>query len=143
MALTRVDPADWVLVRDNAARLAPRADRIGKYFYTCLFHAEPGLRAMFPDEMREQNDRFVRALLDLAKGSDDPDRLTVYLHRLGLGHRRYRVQPEHYPIVGMSLVAALEYLSGPVWTPRLAQAWLNVYSAAADIMIAAAHEDPY
>lgn len=87
--------------------------------------------------MHEQNDHFVRGLLYLADGSADLDRLTIYLQRLGVGHRRYRVQPEHYPIVGVSLIAALKFLSGPVWTPRLAQAWLNVYTAAADIMVAA------
>jgi hemoglobin-like flavoprotein len=96
--------------------LAPRADRIGNYFYARLFHTEPGLRALFAGQMREQNDHFVQVLLHLAEGSAEPDRLTMYLRRLGVGHRRYRVQPEHYPVVGVSLIAALKFLSGPVWT---------------------------
>ncbi|MDG3015338.1 globin domain-containing protein [Speluncibacter jeojiensis] len=139
VVVERLDPADVALVRENAAMLRPRADRIGKYFYAHLFHAEPALRAMFPDTMRVQTDRFVESLLQLAEGLEDPDSLAVYLRRLGFGHRRYRVRPEHYPVVGASLLAALEHLSGPAWNPRLAQAWLGVYTAAADIMAPAEH----
>jgi NAD(P)H-flavin reductase len=48
------------------------------------------------------------------------------------------VRPEHYPLVGGSLVASLRMFSGSAWTPEVEAAWAAAYGLMSDVMIAAA-----
>ncbi|MEU6231482.1 globin domain-containing protein [Kitasatospora sp. NPDC047058] len=133
------DPA---VLRDSFAVVERRADHLATYFYAHLFAHNPGLRALFPDEMAEQRDRLFAALTRIVLRLDDPAQLTGYLRALGRDHRKFRAAPEHYPAVGASLIAALRHFSGHSWTPEIEKTWTEAYTVIAQVMTEAADAVP-
>ncbi|WP_242614502.1 globin domain-containing protein [Actinomadura roseirufa] len=111
------------------------------FFYGRLFAADPRLRALFPPEMTSQRDRLFHALARIVWSQDNPAELRAYLSRLGRGHRKYGVLPEHYAVVGEALVATLRAFAAETWTAEAEAAWTAAFAAAADTMIEAAERD--
>ncbi len=123
-----------------------RAEHAVKFFYSHLFWHNPGVRDLFPasaEDMERQRDRLFAALTHVVSRLDD-EALGPYLHDLGRDHRKFLVRPEHYAVVGASLLAALAATSGDAWTPQVEKAWTEAYQLIADAMLAGADasEDP-
>ncbi|MER8183357.1 globin domain-containing protein [Kitasatospora sp. NPDC094015] len=131
-------PRDLQLIRDTLAVVEPLADRATAHFYALIFLHHPEIRALFPAAMDVQRDRLFRALLLAARSADDPAGLTVYLSRLGEGHRKYGTLTGHYGPVGECLVAALAKYCGSRWDADTELAWRRVYRLVSTIMIEAA-----
>ncbi|MFJ6212143.1 globin domain-containing protein [Streptomyces sp. NPDC092296] len=131
------DPA---VLRDSFAVVERRADHVAKYFYAHLFAHNPGVRALFPDDMAEQRDRLFAALTQLVLRLEKPERLTAYLAALGRDHRKFEALPEHYPAVGASLIAALKHFSGQAWNPEVEKAWSEAYAVISQAMTDAARQ---
>ncbi|MFC5747261.1 globin domain-containing protein [Actinomadura rugatobispora] len=129
------------IIKESFTWLEPVADDAAGYFYGRLFAAEPRLRTLFPPAMDVQRRRLFHALAAMVWSADSPGALAETLGRLGRGHRRYGVLPEHYPAVGTALIATLRKFGGTVWTPEAEAAWTAAYRSAAEIMIAAAERD--
>ncbi|MFG2341642.1 globin domain-containing protein [Streptomyces yangpuensis] len=124
-----------------------RAEHAVKFFYSHLFWHNPGVRDLFPvssEDMERQRDRLFAALTHVISRLDDDDTIGPYLHDLGRDHRKFLVRPEHYAVVGSSLLAALAATSGNAWTPQVEKAWTEAYQVIADAMLAGADasEDP-
>jgi len=60
-----------------------------------------------------------------------PDALSDALRGLGTRHVQYGVLPQHYPMVGSSLLKAFEVSLGTAWTPDVQQAWTEAYEVVA------------
>ncbi len=95
---------------------------------------------MFPERMDEQRDRLLLALGHAAAHAHDTDALVAYLRQLGFDHRKFGARPEHYPAVGMSLIATLKTFSGDQWSEEIQDTWLAAYSVISTVMIDAAAE---
>lgn len=130
-----MDPA---ALRKSWDAVEQLGDRAAAYFYAALFTLEPGLRDLFPAAMGGQRDRLLAALGHIVSHVDDGPRLAVFLQQLGRDHRRFDVQPEHYPLVGQALLHTLAKGLGPAWTPELAADWTEAYEAISAAMIDAA-----
>jgi hemoglobin-like flavoprotein len=61
---------------------------------------------------------------------------------LGTRHVQYGVLPEHYPMVGNTLLKTLASFLGTAWTPQTKQAWVDAYDAIAQIMLEGADYPP-
>lgn len=120
-----------------AEQLGPAA---AKYFYATLFTIAPELRGMFPPSMAGQNGKLLAALGRVVSNVDNPDVLAAFAGQLGEDHRRFDVQPEHFPLVGQALIHTLEVHLGAAgaWTPELAADWGTAYGVVSDLMIQAA-----
>ncbi|MEU6312467.1 globin domain-containing protein [Streptomyces sp. NPDC047014] len=134
------------ILKSSFAVVERRAEHAVKFFYSHLFWHNPALRDLFPpaaEDMECQRDRLFAALTHVVAHLDD-ERLRPYLRDLGRDHRKYRVGPEHYAVVGSSLLAALAETSGAAWTPRVEKAWAEAYQVVADAMLAGAlaSQDP-
>ncbi|MEV6107861.1 globin domain-containing protein [Streptomyces sp. NPDC051940] len=125
---------DSDLIRASFARIERRADHVAKYFYSHLFAANPGVRAMFPADMSEQRDRLFAALTQVVQRLEDPG-LPEFLEALGRDHRKFGAKPEHYTAVGQSLIAALRFGAQMTWDEPTEQAWLAAYGVLAEAMI--------
>jgi NAD(P)H-flavin reductase len=90
-----------------------------------------------------QRDKLVAALGAVVCSVDELDKVVPLLEQLGRDHRRFAVITEHYTAVGASLLAMLKKFLGPLWTPDLADAWVQAYGLVAKVMVSAAeqHED--
>ncbi|WP_064744292.1 globin domain-containing protein [Actinomadura oligospora] len=129
------------IVKESFGEIEPYGVHAVAYFYGRLFAENPRLRTLFPPAMDLQHDRLFHALTTLVWSLDSPGSMTSYLSRLGRGHRRFGVRPEHFPALRSALLATLRRFSGRAWSPEAEAAWAAAFDAAAEIMIAAAERD--
>ncbi len=132
--LARLLKESWTVVDDQQ-------DKMAAYFYARLFTLDPKLRGMFPVTMDVQRSRLLGAIVTAIQSMGDPDRFADYLTSLGRDHRKFSVQPEHYEIVGRSLLDALRTYGAHEWILEYDQAWRDAYDVIARTMIAAAAAD--
>lgn len=135
------DPLDVARLRENLALVAEHGDELPLFFYSDLFIRHPETRDMFPVSMAAQRSHLVDALVKIVSQVDNAEALTTFLEGLGRDHRKFGVLAEHYEPVGESLLATLEYFSGPAWTPEVAADWQAAYELIGSVMIDAARED--
>lgn len=57
------------------------------------------------------------------------------LERIGQKHRSLQILPEHYPIVGENLLAAIKDILGDAATDEILSAWANAYEVISDVFI--------
>ncbi len=127
-------------LKDSFAAVAEHGDEVPLFFYSHLFLTHPEVRSMFPLSMAAQRDRLVNALGRIVSDVDNIDRLMPFVQQLGTDHRKFAVEPQHYPAVGESLLATLEHFLGPGWTPDLAADWAAAYDLVAKVMCEAAEK---
>lgn len=120
--------------------VAAFGDEFPLYFYSHLFLSHPEARAMFPAAMSAQRDRIVGALVEVVGNVHQIDEVVPMLQQLGRDHRKYGVTSEHYPLVGASLLAALEHFLADEWTDELAVDWAAAFGIVADVMVRAAED---
>jgi NAD(P)H-flavin reductase len=132
---------DIARLRQSFALVAEHGDELPLFFYSDLFIKHPEVRDMFPVSMAAQRSHLVDALVKIVSQVDSVDDLTLFLQGLGRDHRKFGALAEHYDAVGASLLATLEYFSGPAWTPEVAADWTAAYGLIGSVMIAAARED--
>jgi NAD(P)H-flavin reductase/hemoglobin-like flavoprotein len=128
-------------LRKNFTDVAAHGDEVPLFFYADLFIKHPEVRDMFPISMEAQRGHLVDALVKIVSSVDTSSDLTAFLQGLGRDHRKFGAVPEHYEAVGASLLATLEYFSGPSWTPELKSDWAAAYDLIGSVMIAAARAD--
>jgi len=134
------DPA-IAAIRETFRYVAEAGDKAVGYFYGQLFLRRPHLRQLFPPAMDEQRDRLFRALGRIVDSLSTPDEMTAYLSQLGRDHRKYRVEPDMYEVVGAALLATLRAFARDAFTSEAEEAWTQVYLAGSSLMIKAAEED--
>ncbi|WP_433618766.1 globin domain-containing protein [Dactylosporangium sp. CA-139114] len=135
---------DTAALKASWAQVVPLGDQAAAYFYATLFSIDPSLRQMFSASMGGQRDRLLSALGHIVSNVDDSETLVAFVEQLGRDHRRFEVQPQHYPVVGQALLHTLAHGLGPAWNEQLAADWATAYGIVAKAMIdAAAAVDPF
>jgi NAD(P)H-flavin reductase/hemoglobin-like flavoprotein len=132
---------DVARLRENFAQVAAHGDEVPLYFYADLFIKHPEVRDMFPISMEAQRGHLVDALVKIVANVDSTRDLTVFLEGLGRDHRKFGAVADHYDAVGASLLATLEYFSGPSWTAELRSDWAAAYQLIGSVMVDAARAD--
>src|SRR5262245_1935328 len=134
-------PASHVmLVRTSFARVLPISETAADLFYDRLFEIAPQVRALFPEDLREQK-RKLMAMLAMAVGAlNDLEALIPSVKALGARHVTYGATAAHYELVGEALLWTLERGLGEAFTPDVRSAWTNVYRVLATTMQAGAAE---
>ena len=131
---------DTQRLKASWARVGAHGDRVAQYFYSLLFVARPELRVMFPVSMASQRDRLVGALGRVLSNVDDVGPIVPFVQGLGRDHRKFGVQPEHFPMVGQALLETLAYFEGEAWTAELAADWTAAYELVAGVMVESAQQ---
>ena len=129
------------LVKESFSIIEPVADKAAAYFYGRLFTEHPHLRGMFPPAMDMQRDRLFGALTRIVWSLDSPDSMASFLTQMGRDHRKYGVVAEHYTAIGRALLATVRRFAADIWNSEIEAAWVSAYTAAANVMIAAAEAD--
>jgi methyl-accepting chemotaxis protein len=120
--------------------VAPRGDELIEEFYARLFGAAPSVRALFPEDMTRQRRMLLGALVLLRKSLRDLDRIVPTLRTLGARHVAYGAKPEHYPLVGETLIASMAAIAGDDWRDEYEQAWSTAFALVASVMIEGAEQ---
>ncbi|MBY0260668.1 globin family protein, partial [Methylobacterium sp.] len=109
-------PQQVTLVQDSFAKVRPIADTAADLFYGRLFEIAPGVRAMFPEDMRDQKKKLMSMLGLAVTNLHKPDTVVPALQALGRQHVAFGTQAAHYAPVGEALLWTLEQGLGPDFT---------------------------
>lgn len=131
---------DLELLEESFDLVAPRGDELMDEFYGRLFATAPSVRPLFPDDMRKQKTMLLGALVLLRKSLRNLDGIVPTLRMLGAKHVAYGTKPEHYPVVGTVLIAAMAAIAGPAWNADYERAWAAAFDVVATTMLEGARE---
>lgn len=124
------------LLEQSFELVKPRADEFVISFYSNLFTDYPASKPLFEhSDMAGQQQMLKGALVMVIENLRKPEVLSKSLKGLGARHVKYGALPEHYPLVGNSLLKTLGQYAGDAWTPDLKEAWTDAYGAISTLML--------
>ena len=116
--------------------IAARGDDLMDEFYGRLFEAAPAVKPLFADtDLPRQKAMLLGTLVLLRKSLRDLDAIVPKLRELGARHAAYGAEPEHYPVVGEVLIAAMASVAGDAWQPEHERAWSQAFAIVAGAML--------
>lgn len=138
IVMPALTPAQIRIVQESFRLFSPEASRAARIFYNNLFHLAPEIRPLFPDDMTQQENKFVQMLATVIKSLRNVSTISDHLSDLGRRHASYEVREKHYAIVGQALLSTLNSLLGPRFTAEVQEAWSAAFNMLARIMLEAA-----
>ena len=124
------------LLEQSFELVKPKADEFVLSFYNNLFTDYPAAKPLFEhSNMAKQQQMLKGALVMVIENLRKPDVLSDALKGLGARHVKYGALPEHYPLVGNSLLKTLEQYAGSAWTFELKEAWAGAYGVITELML--------
>lgn len=130
-------PQQIELVQTSFRKVVPIAGTAADLFYDRLFETAPEVRALFPQDMKEQKVKLMGMLGTAVSNLHKLDEILPAVKALGERHKGYGVTAAHYAPVGAALLWTLEKGLGPDFTPEVKEAWTQTYTALAGVMTAA------
>lgn len=116
------------------------AGTITEVFYPLMFERYPGVKAYFNEAHQlhgTQPQALANAVVAYAANLDRLEALKDSVALIVHKHVSLNIQPEHYPIVGECLLAAVREVLGEAASDEVLVAWGEAYGQLADILIAA------
>lgn len=136
-----LDPHYKAIVKATVPLLEQGGEALTTHFYQKMLADYPEVRPLFNQAHQasgEQPRALANGMLMYARHIDQLEALGPLVGQIVNKHVALQVQPEHYPIVGRCLLAAIsEVLGEAVATPAVIQAWGAAYGQLADVLIAA------
>lgn len=115
------------LLRRSFTSATRHPERFAPSFYQRLFELAPQVRALFPDDLKHQQQKLTQALVMLVRGLDQPQDLVPVLRKLGARHVAYGAQPAHYMVVGEALIDTVDKLAEQPLDSATRTAWAQTY----------------
>jgi len=103
-------------------------------FYDHLFEIAPETRALFPDDLAVQKQKFITMLSAMVASLNEFNRIAPMVEDLGERHVTYGVVEKHYESFGTALLQALEECLGVDFTSPVKEAWAEAYMTLANTM---------
>ncbi|MGF1512854.1 MAG: globin family protein [Elainellaceae cyanobacterium] len=131
------------LLEQSFEKVKPHANEFAISFYENLFADYPAAKPLFAQtDVTAQSKKLLASLVFVVENLRKPGELTGALKGLGARHVQYGALPEHYPLVGSSLLKTFDqYLKGD-WTPEVEQAWIDAYGLITEVMLEGADYSP-
>lgn len=107
-------------------------------FYQKLFTNHPELLNIFNhtnQSQGRQQEALANMVYQAAKHIDQLEAVLPAVIQVAHKHRSLGIKPEHYPIVGENLLAAIKDVLGDAATDEIIQAWADAYGVIADVFI--------
>ena len=103
--------------------------------YEILFINYPETKELFKNSSPDQHKKLAGAVSAYAANIDNLGVLTSAVEKMVSTHVRANVKPEHYPMVGESILKAIKEVLGDEATEDILNAWKEAYFFLADILI--------
>jgi hemoglobin-like flavoprotein len=133
-AVSVMTPQQKELVQHSFALLSPVAEQAGPLFYARLFQLDPGLRHLFPGDLRDQSRKLMQMLAVAVRGLDHLEEILPAVRLLGQRHAGYGIVERDFGTVGVALLWTLQRGLGPAFTPDVRDAWAAVYVVLTEAM---------
>lgn len=124
------------IVKATAKPVAQNAEAITIRMYEILFEKHPQTKELFLNSDPEQHKKLAGAVSAYAANIDNLEVLGKAVEKMSQTHIKTLVKPEHYPMVGSSLLQAIKDVLGEAVTDEVIAAWKEAYFFLADILIA-------
>ncbi|WP_100374151.1 NO-inducible flavohemoprotein [Bacillus sp. FJAT-45037] len=131
------------IIKSTVPVLEVHGVTITSRFYQRLFEKHPELLNMFNHANQKkgrQQTALANSILAAAVHIDQLESILPVVKQIGHKHRSLGVKPEHYPIVGETLLEAIKEVLGEAATDEILQAWGEAYGVIADVCIGVENE---
>lgn len=135
-----LSPKTIEIIKATAAPVAANSEAITTRMYEILFANHPETKALFEDADSDQHKKLAGAVSAYAANIDNLEVLTKAIEKMATTHVKTGVKPEHYPLVGVSLLSAVKDVLGDAATDDVIDAWKEAYFFLADVLIAREQE---
>lgn len=126
------------IIKSTVPVLAMHGKTITTRFYQMLFANHPELLHIFNHANQKQGRQqaaLANAVYAAAAHIDNLEAILPAVQQIAHKHRSLGIKPEHYPIVGQNLLAAIKDVLGEAATDEIIQAWADAYGVIADAFI--------
>lgn len=131
-----LSPRTIEIVKATAAVVAEHAEAITRRFYTLMFSGNPEVQAYFNPAHQhsgQQQRALAGAICAYAANIENLGALGPAVELIAQKHCSLGIQPEHYPIVGLHLLAAIKDVLGDAATEEIINAWGEAYGFLAQV----------
>lgn len=133
-----LSPQTIAIVKQITPVVAVHAETITRNFYQRMFAENPEVQAYFNAAHQHsggQQRALAGAICAYFTHIDNLSALGPAVNLIAHKHCSLGIQPEHYPIVGKHLLAAIKDVMGDVATPEIINAVAEAYGFLADVCI--------
>lgn len=134
-----MDQKTMEIIKSTVPVLQEHGLDITTHFYQRMFEKNPEVVPLF-DMARQRNGEQPKALamtiLGAAQNIEDLSVIMPLVQKIGARHVAAGVKPEHYPIIGANLLAAIQEVLGDAVTDEVLKAWEETYGVLAEVFIA-------
>ena len=133
-----VNKEEIEIINSTVPILQDKGVEITSLFYNRLFEKHPELRDVFNQPNQKQgfqSTALATAVLAAAQHIDDLTPIVPVVMPVAHKHCALQVMPEHYPIVGENLLAAIQEVTGLKADDPIIQTWGKAYGEIADAFI--------
>ncbi|WP_281868969.1 NO-inducible flavohemoprotein [Brevibacillus parabrevis] len=126
------------IIKSTVPVLEVHGTTITKHFYKRMFASHPELLNIFNHANQKQGRQqtaLANAVYAAALYIDKLETILPVVKQIAHKHRSLGIKPEHYPIVGENLLAAIKEVLGDAATDEIIQAWAEAYGVIADVFI--------
>ena len=124
------------LIQASFEKAKPLGQEITKKFYEILFAEYPAAKPLFENvDLEKQEHALLGSLAFVVENITDTEKISDYLGKLGARHVNYNTLPEHYPLVGDSLLKTFAHFFKDEWTEELNNEWEKAYGVITDLML--------
>lgn len=96
---------------------------LAEVFYNRLFSMHPSARNMFPENLEEQYSKLLDAFNIIVMRLEDLDSIKQQIAELGARHKDYGTKPEHFSLMGQTLIQTLKECLGDEWNIETEESW--------------------
>ena len=124
------------IVKSTIPAIAETGPKLTAHFYERMFKQHPELKDIFNMTNQVnggQREALFNAICAYAVNIETPEALVTAVEKIAQKHVSLNIKPEHYPIVGENLLAAIDELLSP--GQEALDAWGKAYGVLADIFI--------
>jgi nitric oxide dioxygenase len=126
------------IVKEITPVVAENAETITRRFYKLMFEGNPEVQAFFNQAHQHsggQQKALAGAICAYFTNIDNLEALGPAVEIIAQKHCSLGIQPEHYPIVGKHLLAAIKDVMGEAATPEIIGAVAEAYEFLANVCI--------
>ncbi|GGH25501.1 NO-inducible flavohemoprotein [Paenibacillus segetis] len=126
------------IIKSTVPVLEIHGQTITTTFYQAMFKNHPELLNIFNHANQRQGKQptaLANAVYAAAVHIDRLEEILPVVKGIAQKHRALGIRPEHYPIVGENLLAAIKTVLGDAATDDILEAWGQAYGIIADVFI--------
>lgn len=126
------------IIKEITPAVAANAETITRRFYERMFDENPEVKTFFNQSHQHsggQQKALAGAICAYFTHIDNLGVLTPAVELIAQKHCSLGIQPEHYPIVGKHLLAAIKDVMGEAATDEIVEAVAEAYGVLADVCI--------